>query len=99
MDENNPARLEAFVHVVDGQQRVAHVLGRVNELQFDRIASTNSRTRFCRSVKKSNSGPSGFEDFQCPNSFPKPDAFKIIQQGPLGRWAPLRFGDAPKRRT
>jgi hypothetical protein len=23
MDENNPARLEAFVHVVDRQQRVA----------------------------------------------------------------------------
>ena len=30
MDENDPARLEAFIHVVDGQQRVAHVLERVD---------------------------------------------------------------------
>ena len=59
MDESDPARPEAVIHIVDGQQRDAHVLeridrerhiglprqiellaGRVNEPQFDRLAST-----------------------------------------------------------
>ena len=42
MDENNPARLEAFVHVVDGQQRVAHVLERVDRERDVEIVSGKS---------------------------------------------------------
>src|ERR1700732_1174303 len=30
MDESNPARPEAVIHIVDGQERLAHVLKRVD---------------------------------------------------------------------